>query len=85
MVAVYSYVEIFLGPCEDPVGSALTVDGLGVEGECRVQRQAIHSDLTTLNAVPVVPQRSRAVKLVMKTGPGAVVHADQDVVQSPLS
>lgn len=73
-----------LSPREEPVGFGLTVDGLRVEGQRRVQRQAVHGDLTALDAVPVVPQRSRAVKLVVEAGPGAVVHADQDVVQSPL-
>lgn len=71
-------------PREEPVGFGLTVDGLRVEGQRRIQRQAVHGDLTALDAVPVVPQRSRAVKLVVEAGPGAVVHADQDVVQSPL-
>lgn len=77
--------QTFICPCEDPVGSGLTVDGLRVEGQRRVQRQAVHRDLTALDAVPVVPQRRGAVKLVVETGPGAVVHADQDVIQSPLS
>lgn len=62
----------------------LTVNGLRVEGKCGVQRQAVHGHLPTLDAVPVVPQRSRAIKLVMETSSGAVVHTNQDIIQGPL-
>lgn len=85
MTAVRTSSLKLFSTCEDPVGSALTVDGLRVEGQHCVQRQAVHGDLTTLDAVPVMSQGGRAVKFVVETGPGAVVHADQDIVESPLS
>ena len=62
----------------------LTVNGLRVKGKCCVQGQTVHSHLSTLNAIPVVPQRGCAIELVMKTRSGAVVHTDQDIIQSPL-
>lgn len=62
----------------------LTVNGLRVEGKSRVQRQTVHGHLPTLNAVPVVPQRGCAVELVVKTCPRAVVHTNQNIIQSPL-
>lgn len=62
----------------------LTVDGHRVEGKCCIQRQTVHSHLPTLNAIPVVPQRSCAIKFVMETCSGAVVHTYQDIIQSPL-
>lgn len=62
----------------------LTVNGHRVEGERCIQRQTVHSHLPALNAVPVVSQRSRAVKLVLEPCSGAVIHADQDIIQGPL-
>lgn len=62
----------------------LTINGLRVEGKCRVQRQTVHCHLSALDAVPVVSQRGCAVKLVMKTCPGAVIHTNQDIIQGPL-
>lgn len=62
----------------------LTINGFRVEGKCRVQWQTVHSHLPTLNAVPVVSQRCRAVELVMETCSGAVVHTNEDIIQSPL-
>ena len=59
---------------------SLTINGLGVESKRRVQRQTVHSHLPSLNAVPVVPQRRRAVKLVMETCSWAVVHTNKDIV-----
>ena len=72
-------VCVCLRACVSP-----TVNSLRVKGERRVQGQAVHGHLPSLDAVPVVPQGGDAVKAVVEARPGAVVHAHQDVVQRPL-